>query len=476
MVDRTLALQETLAALPPAQASSLARIRELLTDCDRCTVVLDDDPTGTQTVADVTVLTTWDVASLTSELREGSPLFYVLTNSRALPETDAEQLAGEIGSNLAQAARASGRSLRVISRSDSTLRGHFPCEVDSLADAIGQTDAVRVLCPFFLEGGRFTIDDIHYAAEKTETRDHLVPCAQTPFAQDAAFGYKNSNLIDWTIEKCGERISRDQVHSVSIQSLRTEPSHLLAKRLADLPTSSVVVVNAASMEDVETFVTAALEAESAGQSFLYRTAAGFVRAMAGQTARPLLERLECVADAGEKASGPGLIVVGSYVPKTTQQWECLVADEPNLVVHTIEVEDALSNESASLASETAASISQSLRAGRNVAICTSRQLRASVEGEHSLDAGRKISRHLVSIVQLIDAPMSWLIAKGGITSSDLATDALACQRASVLGQIEPGIPVWRMGDESRRPGLCYIVFPGNVGNSETLREVYRKLK
>lgn len=486
MVDPVLDLQKTLDGLPKSQGSSLSAITDLLSASPRCTVVLDDDPTGTQTVSEVAVLTTWDVESLTSELARGSSMFYVLTNSRALPSADAEKLGSEIGHNLSQAARASGRTVRVISRSDSTLRGHFPGEVDSLAEAIGQADSVRVLCPFFLEGGRLTIGDLHYAAEKSGegasgSGDRLVPCAQTPFSRDAAFGYRHSNLIDWTIEKCRGDVTRDQVHSVSIESLRGESSRVIADRLAGLPPRSVVVVNAASMEDVETFVAAALQAECSGQSFLYRTAAGFVRAMAGQTAMPLLDRSSCVDatdrnELSDRKDGAGLIVVGSYVPKTTQQWECLIADEPNIVVRTIEIEDALSADSDSLARSTAADVSQWLLAGKHVAICTSRQLRSSRAGEDGLDAGRRISRHLVAIVQSIDAPLEWIIAKGGITSSDLATDALRCRRAEVLGQISPGIPVWRMGRESQRPGLGYVIFPGNVGSPETLRDVFRKLK
>lgn len=475
MVDPIRPLLETLAELPPSQASSLVRIDELLASSDTCTVVLDDDPTGTQTVADVAVLTTWDATALTSELSRGTPLFYVLTNSRALPTKDAEQLATEIGQNLSLASKASGRTVRVVSRSDSTLRGHFPGEVDAVADALGQADAVRILCPFFLEGGRYTIGDIHYAAEATDSGQRLIPCAQTPFAQDAAFGYQNSNLIDWAIEKCGGKLDREHVHSITIESLRSQTPNTIAKRLVELPPRCVVVVNAASIEDVETFTAAALEAESLGQSFLYRTAAGFVRAMAGQTAKPLLERSSCFTDANPKTGG-GLIVVGSYVPKTTQQWECLVQAEGDIVVHEINVEDALSANASSMAQRTASEIAASIASGKDVAICTSRQLRIAIEGENSLDVGRKISRHLVAIVQSIDAPLRWLIAKGGITSSDLATDALQCRRAEVLGQIAAGIPVWRMGDESRRPGLAYVVFPGNVGSSQTLRDVYRKLK
>jgi uncharacterized protein YgbK (DUF1537 family) len=63
-----------------------------------------------------------------------------------------------------------------------------------------------------------------------------------------------------------------------------------------------------------------------------------------------------------------------------------------------------------------------------------------------------------------------LIAKGGITSSDVATQALNVSRAVVMGQLLPGVPVWQLGAESRYPGLAYVVFPGNVGRSKSLLE------
>lgn len=474
MVEPVLSLAETLEGLPPEAESAIDSIRASLASSNICTVVLDDDPTGTQTVADISVLTDWERSSLVDELNRPSPLFYVLTNSRALPETEAVELAKQLGTRLAAASAQTGRPIQVVSRSDSTLRGHFPAEVDAVGDAMVQgdssnpSDAVRVLCPFFLEGGRYTIDDVHYAADG----DRLVPCAATPFARDAAFGYRHSNLVQWALEKCGDGLARGDIHCLSLESLRSQSIEVIADRLMQMPRRSVVVVNAAAMSDVETFVAAAMRARSRGQSFLYRSAASLVRAMAGQTARPLLGRSTCRSD--DRAAG--LIVVGSYVPKTTQQWNRLVESEPDLVSRIIDLDDALSLDADARAQATAQEISDWIRAGKNVAIGTSRELRPTAPGEDSLDVGRRISHHLVNIVRSMDVAPGWLIAKGGITSSDLATEALGCRRAEVLGQIAPGIPVWRMGAESRRPGLAYVVFPGNVGTTDTLRDVYRTLK
>ena len=70
---------------------------------------------------------------------------------------------------------------------------------------------------------------------------------------------------------------------------------------------------------------------------------------------------------------------------------------------------------------------------------------------------------------------AFVIAKGGITSSDVGTKALAVKRANVLGQIRPGIPVWQTGEESKFPQTPYVIFPGNVGENTTLREAVEVL-
>ena len=84
-------------------------------------------------------------------------------------------------------------------------------------------------------------------------------------------------------------------------------------------------------------------------------------------------------------------------------------------------------------------------------------------------------RGLVEVVQEIATKPRFLVAKGGITSSDLATRGLGVKRAIVRGQVHPGVPVWELGRESRFPGLTYVVFPGNVGNDAALTSVVQRL-
>lgn len=172
-----LPLKETLESLPPVHASSASLREEIRKNISSkastpILVVLDDDPTGTQTCHAINVLTTWTVAVLRNELAATSlgSGFFILTNSRALHPDDARKLITEICENLKQAAQQTGKQFEVVLRSDSTLRGHFPLEAEAVEDVLGESD-VWILTPFFLQGGRYTIDDVHYVAEN----DVLVP-------------------------------------------------------------------------------------------------------------------------------------------------------------------------------------------------------------------------------------------------------------------------------------------------------------
>ena len=465
-------LAQTLAQLPPEWPDGLhPAIRSALRALDQKVVVLDDDPTGTQTVHGVPVLTEWTVAALRDELANELPAFYVLTNSRSMPLAEAQALNRTIGRNLAEAAGQSGRRFAAVSRSDSTLRGHFPGEVAALAEGIGSPRGERVdgwlLIPFFQEGGRYTIEDTHYVAEG----DALVPAGETEFARDAAFGYRASDLRLWVEEKTGGRIPARDVASVSLDDIRRGGPERVAERLQALDDGRVCIVNAASTADLEVFTLGLLLAEQRGKRFLYRTAASFVPVRAGIPPRPLLTADELRLP----AAGGGLIVAGSYVPKTGRQLEQLFAETRATRVE-VAVERLL--EDGERQDEIRRAVSragESLGRGEDVVVFTSRALVTGTGGEESLAIGRRVSESLVEIVRALPAPPRYLLAKGGITSSDIATRALGVKRAMVLGQILPGVPVWQLGPESQYPGLAYIVFPGNVGGPAALVEIARAL-
>ena len=430
-------------------------------------VVLDDDPTGTQTVHGIPVLTGWSVDALAKELEARHPAFYVLTNTRSMTAREACRLNRQIGANLKTAVERTGVDPRVISRSDSTLRGHFPDEVDALAEALGTGPRPCLLAPCFFEGRRYTIDDVHYVAEK----DVMVPAAETAYARDAAFGYRHSNLKMWVEEKTRGRVRRDQVAAIALETIRRGGPERVKKIVLALKPGSVCVVNAASYRDLEVVVLGLLKAENRGRRLLFRTAASFVRVCCGLAKRPLL----AACDLGMGSQKGGLFVVGSHVPKTTRQVEALM-NVSRVAAIEINAKRLLDpGQAPTEISRAAKALNQALGQGRDTVLYTSRDLVSGRDRAHNLAIGRQVSGGLIRIVSALKHRPRYLVAKGGITASDIATASLGIRRAMILGQILPGVPVWALGAETPYPGMAYIVFPGNVGSRNALLEIRSNL-
>nr|GLL29350.1 uncharacterized protein LOC109165554 [Ipomoea trifida] len=467
-----LSKESVLNSLPPEWPEDpINDICKLTENSSKTLVVLDDDPTGTQTVHDIEVLTEWSIGSLVEEFRKKPKCFFILTNSRALSSEKASTLIADICRNLKTAAKSvENADYTVVLRGDSTLRGHFPEEPDAAVSVLDEMDA-WIICPFFLQGGRYTIGDIHYVADS----DRLIPAGETEFAKDAAFGYKSSNLREWVEEKTRGRIPAGTVSSITIQLLRKGGPNAVCEHLCSLKKGTTCIVNAASDRDVAVFAAGMLQAELKGKHFLCRTAASFVSARVGIRQIPPISPND-VGINREKSGG--LIVVGSYVPKTTKQVEELKLQFGN-VLKTIEISvDRVamktSKEREEEINRTVEMADVFLKSRKDTLIMTSRELITGKTASESLEINFKVSSALVEIVQRITTRPRYIIAKGGITSSDIATKALEAKRAKIVGQALAGIPLWQLGPESRHPEVPYIVFPGNVGDSKALAEVVKR--
>jgi uncharacterized protein YgbK (DUF1537 family) len=255
----------------------------------------------------------------------------------------------------------------------------------------------------------------------------------------------------------------------------------VADVLRRAPVGSVTVVNAMSERDIEVVALGAVRAEAAGRRFLYRTAASFVRARAGIPQRGLLTAAELLGatpqpgtvPSGEAARG-GLVVVGSYIQKSSAQLSHLLS-LPSVVGIELSVQDILAGQANEVAARAASALDQAIKRGQVGALYTSRGLVTGDSPASSLAIGQAVSRALVDTVKRVETRPRFVVAKGGITSSDTATEGLRIRRARVLGQILPGVPVWQAGPESRWPGMPYIVFPGNVGGPEALAQAVASL-
>lgn len=459
---------------PPWQDNMLRRkIYEGNKVSDRCIVALDDDPTGTQTVHGIWVLTRWDEESIRSALADSEHALYFLTNSRGMPLADATAVNREIITNLFRVAQQMGRPITLVSRSDSTLRGHYPGETDAIQEILEDKFNRRVdglcLIPYFAEGGRYTVHDVHWVLENGV----LVPAAQTPYAKDAVFGYNHSYLPDWIEEKTGGRINRGDVVSLSLDLLRLGGPDKVYERLMKIQGGKVLLVNAVEDRDLEVFVSALLRAEEQGKTFLFRTAASFVKVASGLPDKPLLTREELFLN---QVSTPGLVVFGSHVPKSTAQLKELLRLDRIQAIE-VPVTGVLNTSTRSaLLSETSRALNSALRQGLDAVLFTSRALISGASEMGSLAIGRSVSSALVEILQRLEVRPGYVIGKGGITASDLATQAMQVRAARVMGQILPGVPVWKLGPGCRWPGLVYVVFPGNVGDERAVAQVLQQLR
>ena len=314
-----------------------------------------------------------------------------------------------------------------------------------------------------------TAGDVHYVREG----DLLVPAGRTEFARDATFGYRSSNLREWVEEKTGGRYPAAQVVSIPLELLRRRDVRAVADILASVAGFNKVIVNAVDYTDLRVFLVGLAEALARGKRFLFRTAASFVQVLGGITPRPLLTGADLYPAGNGRA--PGLVIAGSHVRKTTAQLESLRA-LPNLawveyVVARAESETGAAAESRRVTEE----VDEAFRRGQDVCVYTSRKYyrydRQAAMSEQNLVFSTRVSQGLVLVVQGLRARPGFLVAKGGITSSDIGVKGLGVKRAMVLGQIQPGVPVWELGPESRFPGLPYVIFPGNVGEADTLRTV-----
>lgn len=471
---KRMTLEEVQNAQPPVYAQA-EKLLEKAREGFFCKwIVLDDDPTGIQTVNGVSVYTDWSEESLQQGFKEERPLFFILTNSRGMTEKETIAIHTEIAERTVKISKETGIPFQIISRGDSTLRGHYPTETEVLKNTIerngGPSFDGEILCPFFPQGGRYTLDDIHYVC----TENEWIPAAETEFAKDKTFGYENSHLGRWVEEKTGGRFPASEQISISLSELREGDTEKIAEKIKAVTGFRKILVNALCYEDLDVFAAALFLALKDGKHFLYRTAATFPEVMGGVKQRPLLTAEE-LRD-GENTNG-GLIVVGSHVKKTTEQLKCLLTlkgiRELPFASSLVLDPEAFKKERERVQAE----LERRLSAGETVVVYTERTLLLP-ETENPEDALRlslQISDAVTDFVRRLRVRPRFIIAKGGITSSEIGVKGLEVKRAEAAGQILPGIPVWKTGSESHFPGLPYVIFPGNVGKEDSLKTAVEKL-
>ena len=393
-------------------------------------VVLDDDPTGIQTVHGCLLITQWDEESIRLGFSDSQPFFYILTNTRAMTRDEAARVTREAMEAVIKVNEDYGYRLIIVSRSDSCLRGHFPLETDVMRQCLeshGYAVADKTLfCPAFIEAGRVTIDGVHYLKEED---GHLIPVSETEFARDNVFGYHTSVLTEYIKEKGANPDDYEIVNAQSYDELQAA-----AQRICS-------------------------------QGSIIRSSSSLPKAISGIPDIPLLDKRIL----SPQANTPPIFVIGSHVQKTTRQLECLLQAEGTCGIE-VDVQRILDDADA-LMLETIDVIKQVVDNYLTPVLYTSRQEIRLTDADQRQHLGQQVSDFLVACVRRLPFTPSYLVGKGGITSHDILTKGLGIKSARVLGQIVNSVPCVMTPS-----GFPYIIFPGNVGNENSLREVYMKLK
>jgi uncharacterized protein YgbK (DUF1537 family) len=431
-------------------------------------IVLDDDPTGSQTVHSCLLLTRWDVETLKHGLQDAAPLFFVLTNTRGMNAAQAADLTREVCINLRAALdqlAAEGTDINplLVSRSDSTLRGHYPVETDVIAEELGPFDA-HFMVPAFFEGGRKTIDSTHYLMVDGKA----VPVHETEFSRDSVFGYSYSYLPDYVEEKTAGRIKASQVERFLLKDVRGDS----LSRLLALQDNVCCVVDGEVQQDLDHFCDQLMQAAQQGKRFLFRSGASLLTALAQLPPQPVAA--EKMADYVPD-NRAGAVIVGSHVKKTTQQLNQLLQQEG---IQGIEIDvSKISEQSAQLLAEIIATVNECHAKNITPVIYTSRTELQFEDQQARLAFGEQVSGFLMDVVRNLPVTTGFLISKGGITSNDVLSDGLALRTSRVLGQILPGCSVVRCPDDHPRyPGMPVVIFPGNVGDDLALATAYLRLR
>jgi uncharacterized protein YgbK (DUF1537 family) len=440
----------------------------------RKVIVLDDDPTGSQTVHSAPLLLRWDPDSLRRGLRHPSPLLFVLANTRALEPEAARERVREIcrGLRLVLAElEAAGELERwlVVSRGDSTLRGHFPLEVEAIQAELGPFDAT-LLVPAFLPGGRTTRGGVHYL--------HGQPVHTTDFARDRLFGFSSSFLPEWVAEKTRGAISADAVERLALAELDGSAA-VLQDRLAGFSAQRLVAVDAERPEQLAALGEAVWRSE---RRLLFQSAASLINGLVPLPPQPLdpagLAALRRCGASAERL--PVLVVVGSHVPLADQQLEQLL-QEPACEGVEIPVAKLARVLDGPATPELIRSLERSwleqlqavLDEGCTPVLFSSRGELVCVSAQERRRFGLELAALMARLAAALAPQLGLIISKGGITTHTLLADGLELDWVELQGQLLPGLSVVLTPADAKVPGLPVITFPGNLGDVSGLRQAWR---
>ena len=474
-MGENIKLDQIVEGLPDEWAEDLIpKIIQILKEESFRLAVIDDDPAGTQTVSDVTIMNKWNYNSVLEQFNVSNKVLFFNTNHRTLNQTDAHEIIKNTIELIEKISDLLSGNIDILYRFDSTLRGHFKVIVEShLKQTKAKLNGILFI-PYFSEGKRYTIDNIQYVSEfdSNKNQEILIPVAESEFSKDHNFTYKSSDLINWVSEQLDNNDYIKKIKSISIDDIRKGGPDRIVSILDSLYKDQICIVNAITMSDIEVVAYAILKIKKRNKNFLYITASSFIRALLGQRNKPLLNRKSL----GLKSEKGALIIVGSYVEKTNQQLKRLL-ELPDVFSIKINIDTIiLENKTLNLAAidEIANLIDQNLNIKKDVVLYTNREY-LKLNNYDSREIGVKVLECLISIINKVQVKPNYIICKGSTTADYISKHNFNVNKAIVLGQVGPGVSVWELGSESRIPGMKFIVFAGNIGDNDLLVKIVENL-
>jgi uncharacterized protein YgbK (DUF1537 family) len=437
-------------------------------------VVIDDDPTGSQTVRDCLLLLKWDCLTLVKGFESKSNLFFILANTRSLSENDARLTIEEICKNLKTviASQAYEEEIIFISRGDSTLRGHNFLEPSSINSCLGPFDATFHI-PAFIEGKRLTINGSHFV-DKT-------PIEKTIFARDKIFGYQTSNVKTLLFQKSKSKINLENIQNLflaDIEILKDEEDNIVFKTLKNLKNNKHVIVDIENYSQLKKF-SLIIKKLNKQKKFLFRTAASFISSISEKKSFP--QSLTFFSNLRirnkEKSLLPGLIVVGSYVELSTIQLKNLLEISfcQPIELDVFEFFKIISSENNQKPRELFKNtflreIRFSFEKGKTPVLFTSRKF-LSLDYSEQLNFYNSLAFFIAELVADLKYEIGYLISKGGITTNMVLSNGLNADYVYLEGQIFTGISVvsYNLKNDKKLP---IVTHPGNIGTKDSLVNIW----
>ena len=444
-------------------------------------IIIDDDPTGSQTVNGCNLIFRWDYETLLKGLKGSSNLLFILANTRSLPEKDVKIRLEEICFSLKEIMNNSlfaEEEFVVISRGDSTLRGHNFIEPFIINELLGPFDATFYI-PAFIEGKRTTLNGNHFVDN--------IPIHKTIFSKDKIFGFNTSNVKELIYEQSNHKLDFNHIENINIKDfdvLETNQPNTLYMYIENLKNNKKVIVDIMDYYQLDKF-SEIVKSLLKKKKFLFRSAASFISSLSNikQNQKNQVYFSQLRRKDNHDKTMKGLIVVGSYIELTTQQLNkvleislCKPIEINVLKLYAFyKLEDNLKQIN-SLKKYLLNSIRQNLSQDFIPVLYTSRQIIAPRDNNDLIQFQLFLSAFISEIVSAIKNEIGYLISKGGITTNTIISDGLGADSVYLEGQILPGISLVTFNLCKQKGKLPIVTFPGNIGNDMSLVKVLEILE